>query len=117
MEHDKAMMERWEKQKDWWEEGSSDRSSSSCSPQPGDTLPWNMAKHQRLKRSQSASGEVLDPAERAIFRIAAQSPTDRRSLAARVGGGVKGPPGLWGSTGSSVPAEGRRPSPSFGVSL
>lgn len=39
-------------------------------PCPGDTLPWNLPKHQRIKRSKSASGEVLDPAERAVIRIA-----------------------------------------------
>lgn len=39
-------------------------------PFPGDTLPWNLSKHQRIKRSKSASGEVLDPAERAVIRIA-----------------------------------------------
>ncbi|XP_068586164.1 plectin-like isoform X4 [Cebidichthys violaceus] len=39
-------------------------------PSPGDTLPWNLSKHQRVKRSKSASGEVLDPAERAVIRIA-----------------------------------------------
>lgn len=39
-------------------------------PYPGDTLPWNLPKHQRIKRSKSASGEVLDPAERAVIRIA-----------------------------------------------
>ncbi|XP_073781842.1 plectin isoform X43 [Danio rerio] len=49
-----------------------DQSSSerSASPSPGDTLPWNLPKHQRVKRSKSASGDVLDPAERAILRIA-----------------------------------------------
>ncbi|XP_039593257.1 microtubule-actin cross-linking factor 1-like [Polypterus senegalus] len=49
-------------------------SGSSSSPSPGDTLPWNLAKHQRTKRSKSASGNgtVLDPAERAVIRIAAQ---------------------------------------------
>lgn len=36
----------------------------------GDTLPWNLSKHQRVKRSKSASAEVLDPAERAVIRIA-----------------------------------------------
>eukprot|EP00064_Thunnus_orientalis_P001249 superscaffoldBa00000083_g1251 len=43
---------------------------SSSVPFPGDTLPWNLSKHQRVKRSKSASGEVLDPAERAVIRIA-----------------------------------------------
>lgn len=52
------------------EESSSDLSSISCSPSPGDTLPWNLPKHHRIKRSKSASGDVLDPAERAVIRIA-----------------------------------------------
>ncbi|XP_077455029.1 plectin isoform X9 [Stigmatopora argus] len=39
-------------------------------PCPGDTLPWNLSKHQWAKRSKSTSGEVLDPAERAVIRIA-----------------------------------------------
>ncbi|KAK2830685.1 hypothetical protein Q5P01_018616 [Channa striata] len=52
------------------EETSSDLGSISCSPSPGDTLPWNLPKHHRIKRSKSASGDVLDPAERAIIRIA-----------------------------------------------
>ncbi|XP_052389484.1 plectin-like isoform X2 [Carassius gibelio] len=49
------------------EESASDLSSS---PFPGDTLPWNLPKHQRIKRSKSASEDVLDSAERAIIRIA-----------------------------------------------
>ncbi|XP_071324950.1 plectin isoform X5 [Trachinotus anak] len=49
------------------EESYEERSSVPC---PGDTLPWNLSKHQRVKRSKSASGEVLDPAERAVIRIA-----------------------------------------------
>ncbi|XP_061676428.1 plectin isoform X10 [Syngnathoides biaculeatus] len=47
----------------------SNREASSI-PYPGDTLPWNLSKHQWAKRSQSALGEVLDPAERAVIRIA-----------------------------------------------
>ncbi|CAB1458992.1 unnamed protein product [Pleuronectes platessa] len=43
---------------------------SSGAPCPGDTLPWNLSKHQRVRRSKSASGDVLDPAERAVIRIA-----------------------------------------------
>ncbi|TWW79599.1 Microtubule-actin cross-linking factor 1, isoforms 1/2/3/5 620 kDa actin-binding protein [Takifugu flavidus] len=43
-----------------------------AAPCPGDTLPWNLSKHQRIKRSKSTSGEVLDPAERAVIRIAAE---------------------------------------------
>ncbi|KAM8966331.1 plectin [Pelodytes ibericus] len=47
-------------------------STSSGSPTPGDTLPWNLSKNQRVKRSSSASGSgtVLDAAERAVIRIA-----------------------------------------------
>ncbi|CAJ1082779.1 LOW QUALITY PROTEIN: plectin a [Xyrichtys novacula] len=52
------------------EESSCDLSSISYSPSPGDTLPWNLPKHHRIKRSKSASGDVLDPAERAVIRIA-----------------------------------------------
>lgn len=55
------------------EESSSDLSLVSCSPSPGDTLPWNLPKHQRIKRSKSASGDVLDPAERAVIRIAGKT--------------------------------------------
>ncbi|XP_053516946.1 plectin isoform X19 [Artibeus jamaicensis] len=46
---------------------------SSSSPSPGDTLPWNLGKTQRSRRSGSGSGGnggVLDPAERAVIRIA-----------------------------------------------
>lgn len=51
---------------------SSEESSSDPNycPFPGDTLPWNLPKHHRMKRSKSASGDVLDPAERAVIRIA-----------------------------------------------
>lgn len=51
---------------------SSEESSSdpNCCSSPGDTLPWNLPKHHRMKRSKSASGDVLDPAERAVIRIA-----------------------------------------------
>ncbi|XP_032391252.1 plectin a isoform X7 [Etheostoma spectabile] len=52
------------------EESASDLSSIMYSPSPGDTLPWNLPKHHRMKRSKSASGDVLDPAERAVIRIA-----------------------------------------------
>ncbi|XP_068953172.1 plectin isoform X11 [Petaurus breviceps papuanus] len=55
--------------------GSGDESSSggSSSPSPGDTLPWNLGKTQRSRRSGGGSagnGGVLDPAERAVIRIA-----------------------------------------------
>nr|XP_015213100.1 PREDICTED: plectin [Lepisosteus oculatus] len=63
------MSGRKERQVSLEEESSSEKSSS---PTPGDTLPWNLAKHQRTKRSKSTSGNgtVLDPAERAVIRIA-----------------------------------------------
>lgn len=54
-------------------ESSSDLTTTSTCPSPGDTLPWNLPKHHRIKRSKSASGDVLDPAERAIIRIAGTS--------------------------------------------
>ncbi|XP_053459743.1 dystonin isoform X24 [Nycticebus coucang] len=43
--------------------------SGSASPAPGDTLPWNLPKHERSKRK-IQGGSVLDPAERAVLRIA-----------------------------------------------
>ncbi|CAL8357533.1 unnamed protein product [Arctogadus glacialis] len=46
--------------------------ASAAPPCAGDTLPWNLSKLQRVKRSKSGSGEVLDPAERAVIRIAEQ---------------------------------------------
>ncbi|KAL4617130.1 plectin-like isoform X1 [Arapaima gigas] len=58
-----AMAEQREKQR----ENGGVESSPPC---PGDTLPWNLDKNQRAKRSRSASGDVLDPAERAVVRIA-----------------------------------------------
>ncbi|KAK9513366.1 hypothetical protein VZT92_026903 [Zoarces viviparus] len=47
----------------------------SGAPSPGDTLPWNLSKLQRVKRSKSSSGEVLDPADRAVIRIAGRTNT------------------------------------------
>ncbi|XP_062851947.1 dystonin isoform X3 [Trichomycterus rosablanca] len=45
-------------------------SRSGCvSPAPGDTLPWNLPRHERSKRK-IHGGSVLDPAERAVLRIA-----------------------------------------------
>lgn len=58
------------------EEASSDPSSASGAPCPGDTLPWNLPKHHRIKRSKSASENVLDPAERAVIRIAGRKLSD-----------------------------------------
>ncbi|XP_042313307.1 dystonin [Sceloporus undulatus] len=43
--------------------------SGSLSPAPGDTLPWNLPKHERSKRK-IQGGSILDPAERAVLRIA-----------------------------------------------
>lgn len=50
-----------------------DANGGSGSPSPGDTLPWNLGKTQRTRRSGGGSGgngSVLDPAERAVIRIA-----------------------------------------------
>lgn len=46
--------------------------SGSASPAPGDTLPWNLPRHERSKRK-IQGGSVLDPAERAVLRIAGES--------------------------------------------
>ncbi|XP_057197512.1 dystonin isoform X6 [Triplophysa rosa] len=43
--------------------------SGTLSPAPGDTLPWNLPRHERSKRK-IHGGSVLDPAERAVLRIA-----------------------------------------------
>lgn len=55
----------------------SERSGGSLSPcpsglvgLPGDTLPWNLSKHERRKRKSQNS--VLDPAERAVVRVAGE---------------------------------------------
>ncbi|XP_044858904.1 uncharacterized protein LOC123362584 [Mauremys mutica] len=68
--HREELMSAGRKEKSRMAEESS--SGSSSSPSPGDTLPWNLAKHQRTKRTKSSSGSgtVLDPAERAVIRIA-----------------------------------------------
>lgn len=67
-----TMEEVTEKKKRPLVRASSEESSSdpSFAPSPGDTLPWNLPKHHRIKRSKSASGDVLEPAERAVIRIA-----------------------------------------------
>ncbi|XP_078069449.1 dystonin isoform X8 [Mustelus asterias] len=51
------------------EEDDSGQRSGTVSPAPGDTLPWNLPKHERSKRK-IHGGSVLDPAERAVLRIA-----------------------------------------------
>ncbi|KAJ8334748.1 hypothetical protein SKAU_G00403870 [Synaphobranchus kaupii] len=57
----------------------SERSGGSLSPcpagppaAPGDTLPWNLSRHERRKRKSQDS--VLDPAERAVVRVAGLLP-------------------------------------------
>ena len=45
--------------------------SGSASPAPGDTLPWNLPRHERSKRKIQGRS-VLDPAERAVLRIAGE---------------------------------------------
>ena len=66
------------------EDEDADQATSAAPPCAGDTLPWNLSKLQRVKRSKSGSGEVLDPAERAVIRIAGQ-------FAARIGAGRRPP--------------------------
>uniref|UniRef100_A0ABM5GD78 Plectin isoform X23 n=1 Tax=Pogona vitticeps TaxID=103695 RepID=A0ABM5GD78_9SAUR len=68
----KEMMSGRRKEKSKMAAEESSSGGSSGSPSPGDTLPWNLPKHQRTKRTKSASsnGTVLDPAERAVLRIA-----------------------------------------------
>ncbi|EPY73230.1 microtubule-actin cross-linking factor 1, isoforms 1/2/3/5-like protein [Camelus ferus] len=55
---------------DFSDEDDFSQKSGSASPAPGDTLPWNLPKHERSKRK-IHGGSVLDPAERAVLRIAA----------------------------------------------
>ncbi|KAK5883211.1 hypothetical protein CesoFtcFv8_019569 [Champsocephalus esox] len=59
------------------EESSSDVGALGYTPSPGDTLPWNLPKHHRIKRSKSASENVLDPADRAVIRIAGTMFTEK----------------------------------------
>nr|XP_030696899.1 dystonin isoform X13 [Globicephala melas] len=54
---------------DFSDEDDFSQKSGSASPAPGDTLPWNLPKHERSKRK-IHGGSVLDPAERAVLRIA-----------------------------------------------
>ncbi|PNI77772.1 DST isoform 2 [Pan troglodytes] len=54
---------------DFSDEDDFSQKSGSASPAPGDTLPWNLPKHERSKRK-IQGGTVLDPAERAVLRIA-----------------------------------------------
>lgn len=67
--------------------GAEDGSSGgSGSPSPGDTLPWNLEKTQRSRRSGGGSGgngSVLDPAERAVIRIAGNARGPHRSVCER----------------------------------
>ncbi|XP_077338187.1 microtubule-actin cross-linking factor 1 isoform X19 [Lithobates pipiens] len=46
----------------------SERSGSLSPCPPGDTLPWNLPRHEQKKRKTKDS--VLDPAERAVVRVA-----------------------------------------------
>lgn len=65
--------------------------SGTVSPAPGDTLPWNLPKHERSKRK-IQGGSVLDPAERAVLRIAGKARP--RAGGAGVGRVAEGPPSL-----------------------
>ncbi|XP_043919283.1 dystonin isoform X2 [Protopterus annectens] len=51
---------------DFSDEDDYSQKSGSVSPAPGDTLPWNLPRHRRKIQG----GSVLDPAERAVLRIA-----------------------------------------------
>nr|XP_013807806.1 PREDICTED: dystonin isoform X1 [Apteryx mantelli mantelli] len=53
---------------DFSDEDDLSQKSGTASPAPGDTLPWNLPKHERSKRK-IQGGSVLDPAERAVLRI------------------------------------------------
>ncbi|XP_041438138.1 microtubule-actin cross-linking factor 1 isoform X18 [Xenopus laevis] len=46
----------------------SERSGSLSPCPPGDTLPWNLPRHEQKKRK--CKDSVLDPAERAVVRVA-----------------------------------------------
>ncbi|AWO97025.1 putative plectin-like [Scophthalmus maximus] len=81
------------------EENNGDRSSAHCA---GDTLPWNLSKHQRVIRSKSASGDVLDPAERAVIRIAGLWGQYRRTGRGQRSKGHPGPCSSRGATPGSV---------------
>lgn len=48
----------------------SERSGSLSPCPPGDTLPWNLPRHEQKKRQSKDS--VLDPAERAVVRVAGE---------------------------------------------
>lgn len=48
---------------DFSDEDDFSQKSGSASPAPGDTLPWNLPKHERSKRK-IHGGSVLDPLER-----------------------------------------------------
>lgn len=84
-----VMSARWKEKPPMAEDNSS---GSSGSPTPGDTLPWNLPKHQRTKRTKATAGgngSVLDPAERAVLRIAGRR------------GGWQAPRGTWGQDADS----------------
>ncbi|XP_058879934.1 dystonin-like isoform X20 [Acipenser ruthenus] len=54
---------------DFSDEDDFSQKSGSVSPALGDTLPWNLPRHERSKRK-IQGGSILDPAERAVLRIA-----------------------------------------------
>ena len=68
---------------DFSDEDDFSQKSGSASPAPGDTLPWNLPKHERSKRK-IHGGSVLDPAERAVLRIAGKSIWERDGARTRV---------------------------------
>lgn len=64
---------------DFSDEDDFSQKSGSASPAPGDTLPWNLPKHERSKRK-IHGGSVLDPAERAVLRIAGKGTVEGMEL-------------------------------------
>lgn len=98
---------------DFSDEEDSSHKSGTVSPAPGDTLPWNLPKHERSKRK-IQGGSVLDPAERAVLRIAGKG---RRGSAG--GGARRGDEALYPAFrdgGAARRCVGRAPSPLLRVS-
>ncbi|KAJ6663466.1 hypothetical protein lerEdw1_009545 [Lerista edwardsae] len=72
----------------------SERSGSLSPCPPGDTLPWNLPLHEQKKRKSQDS--VLDPAERAVVRVAVASLADSFQCHFQSGSDSgAGPPRRW----------------------
>lgn len=81
---------------DFSDEDDFSQKSGSASPAPGDTLPWNLPKHERSKRK-IHGGSVLDPAERAVLRIAGKRIRGGDGARTRVAKFTHLPPGQLGA--------------------